>query len=624
MKSGFLTGRFKIIMLLIAAAALLLAGRFAAIMIFNTDNSLEPVLAMPNIERGPILDRNGRILAIQTSLQSVTAWTPLIKEPERTAELLAQALDMSKERILPRLSGGPGFQFIKRKASPTESRRVQGLISAGALKGISLRPESGRNYPEKNAAAHVIGYVGMDNIGLNGVEYTYNQVLSPPVVGEAIRTVYGNQVFLTLDLNIQHAVEEIARRTQTEQKATTVMILVGDARNGDILAYASAPDFDLNNFERVDQSLLRNKPISLLFEPGSVFKIFSIAAAMDRAGVRPEHSFYCPGWYEGKGPDGRTFRINCLGAHGAQNPAGILKYSCNTGAALISERFAAADFYNALRSFGFGEDTGLPLNGEEKGILRSPELWSPRSKPTMAMGQELAVTAVQVLRAATALTNKGRLLEPHIVRKIVSPEGKLVREFIPTELRQVLSPETAAGMLEMMRGVTDAGGTARLAAVEGVHLAAKTGTAQVIDPATGRYSEKAFVASCIGILPSEDPRAIVYVVIEAPQGLSYYGGRIAAPVVRETAEFLTAYLGIPRAGGGLVTHSGRVVIERRNLPEFTTKLPDLLGLSKKALLPLFSRGDLKLVIKGSGWVRRQNPAPGTPIQPGMTLTLELE
>jgi cell division protein FtsI (penicillin-binding protein 3) len=276
-----------------------------------------------------------------------------------------------------------------------------------------------------------------------------------------------------------------------------------------------------------------------------------------------------------------------------------------------------------LRLFGFGTATGIPLNGEERGVLRPTREWSPRSRPTIAIGQEISVTALQIMKAATAFANEGVLLEPHIVKKIVSPDGKLVKEYGREPVRQILSPGTARNILNYMESVTREKGTATRATIEGIRVSAKTGTSQMVDPRTGKYSSTAFVASCLALFPTEDPEVIVYVVIESPQGDSYYGGRVAAPVVREVGEFLAPYLRIPRTGQKEIQLPGRITLPRVSLPEIGNVLPDFTGLPKRALVPLLGRDDMKVVIQGSGWVYRQSPPPGTPLTKDLTVVLEL-
>ncbi|MFQ3619407.1 MAG: penicillin-binding transpeptidase domain-containing protein [Spirochaetales bacterium] len=616
--------RLKIVIISLITFSLVLLGRFTYLMLGSEYIGVQSQITLPPVERGPILDRNGRLLAIQTKLNSVTAWTPRVTQVEETSQILSEILNIPYPQIQEKIKNNSGFVFIKRKISPTENSRVLAQLAEGRLEGISLVPEFGRNYPGKSIASHVIGYVGIDNIGLDGLEYTFNQELSPPVIGSSQDMVYGNQLFLTIDLAIQQEVERIAEETFQEHRATSVMILVAEATTGDILAYASLPNYDANNLSTLSPETMKNKPISLLYEPGSVFKVFSMAALLELGVVKEENTFYCSGFYERQLPDGRTIRINCLGNHGAVNIKDILKYSCNAGAAYASDLASSDSFYRMLKLFGFGEPSGLPLNGEESGTLRPPRNWSARSKPTIAIGQEVAVTAVQVVKAATPLANDGILLQPHIVKKILSPTGRIVKEYPREPLAQVLSPQTARKILDYMETVTLPGGTATRARIPGVRVSAKTGTAQIIDPKTGTYSQTSFIASCLALFPTDAPKIILYAVVESPRGDSYFGGRIAAPLVQKVGEFLVPYLGIQREGEKVYTHPGTMVVPQISLPRINDTIPDFTGLPKKALLPLLSRKDLKVIISGSGWVYKQTPPPGTPFRPGMELILELK
>ncbi|MCX7786224.1 MAG: penicillin-binding transpeptidase domain-containing protein [Spirochaetes bacterium] len=615
--------RFRIVVIALGIFSLIILFQFGFIMLGGDGIGIDSQISLPPVERGPILDRNGRILAIQTKLNSVSAWVPNVTQPEETSKILGEILNIPEEQILEKFKTNTGFLFIKRKISPTENSRILSHLTEGRLEGISLVPEFGRNYPAKSIASHVIGYVGVDNIGLDGLEYTFNQELTPPVIGNSQEMVYGNQLFLTIDLAIQQAVEKIAEDTYTEQKASSVMILVAEAKTGDILAYASLPNYDPNILASLNPATMKNKPISLLYEPGSVFKVFSMASLLELGLVREEDTFFCNGYYEKLAPDGKTVRINCLGRHGNVTIRDILKYSCNAGAAYASDKASSESFYRMLKLFGFGETTGIPLNGEEPGTLRPPRNWSIRSKPTIAIGQEVAVTAIQMVKAATALANEGVLLQPHIVKKLLTPDGRLIKEYPREPVYQVISPHTARQILQYMASVTEVGGTATRAQIPGVRVSAKTGTAQMMDPQTGKYSDTAFIASCLALFPTESPQVIVYVVVEGPKGDSYFGGRVAAPLIQKVGEFLVPYLGIPREGEQVYSHPGILTVPRVTLPPLKDTVPDFTGLPKKVLLPLLSRKDVKVILRGSGWVYRQTPPPGTPIKTGMEIILEL-
>ncbi len=600
---------------------LLILLRYLQIMVLDPPRQPLYSSTRATIERGPILDRNGRILAIQTRLNSVTAWIPTLGDKEKTAEILAGELGLDKKSLLEKFNTHSGFLYIKRKITPTESKRIEKLINEGKLQGIALEPEYGRNYPEKQLAAHITGFTGIDNIGLDGLELTYNDILSPKPPGEK-GIIYGNQLFLTIDITVQYITEKLAREAFRKYNADSVIILVMDAKSGEFLSYTSIPEFDPNNFTSATASEKENRPVTWAYEPGSVFKIFSLSSMMEIGGITQNSHFYCDGRYEKKFPD-ETVVINCLGVHGDVTPQTIIQYSCNSGAAYASDTVSVLDFYLKLTDFGFGSKTGLPFPGETAGILKKPEQWSGRTKPTIAIGQEISVSAVQMITAATVLSNGGTLLRPHIVKKIVSPEGKLITEFHRTPVRNVIGPSVARAILNDMETATLPTGTARRLKIKGLRISAKTGTAQKIDPKTGKYSKDAFVASTMAIFPTQDPRVIIYAVIDHPRGPEYYGGRIVAPMVRELAEEIIPVLGIPKETDTVIKHPGVVKIK---LPEkliLGDKLPDLTGLSKRQLLPLFSLEGITVEISGEGWVVSQSPAPGTPIKKGMVVKLKL-
>ncbi len=610
----------------LCAAALIV--KLVQLMVVVPAREGEQTLVLPDVERGAILDRQGRILAITTKEQTVSAWVPSITSPAESAELLSRALGMDAAEIKDNWRKHPGYALVKRKAAPAEADAVRALKAEGKLAGIRLEDEYGRAYPEGRLASHVVGYVGVDNVAWDGIEYTLNDDLAPQPVGTEHETVFGNQVFLTIDVNAQYIVEKAARQAMEATRADSLMILAMDARSGEILAYSSLPDFDPNEFQKespqVDRNSLVNRPVALAYEPGSVFKIFTISSLLELGAITPESHFFCPGYYEKKLRDGSVIRISCIREHGDVTPQKILQYSCNAGAAYASETANPESFSQMLVRYGFGKPTGIPLLGETAGLLRKPSTWSARSKPTIAIGQEVSVSAVQVLAAATALANGGVLLKPAIVKKIVSADGRTIKEFGREPLWEVISPNTAREVLQMMETATSAEGTARRAAIPGLRISAKTGTAQVLNTATGKYSESDFIASMIGIFPTDDPRLILYVVIQNPKGESYLGSTIAAPVFRQAAVGLADYLGIPREGSNVASHPGEIEVRLSKKIEISSVMPDLMGTPKKLLLPLLVRDDISVTITGSGYVVRQEPPAGTKIEKGSKIVLELQ
>ncbi len=611
--------RFQIVVVLLAAAALFLVFRYAQIMLFGSPD-IPGSTAPSRLERGPILDRSGRIMAIQTQLDTVSVWKPALEDRDEVVRALSDILGQDSESLRTLLAIDRDYVVVQRTITPTQSARIRAHLAAEELSGVQLEPDQGRAYPEREAAAALVGYVGIDNVGLSGIEYMFNAELAPPP-GDTTEKVVGNQVFLTIDLTIQAHVDSLTNRLLTEHQADAVMLIVMEARTGAILAYSFAPTFDPNHFTRYDREERRNLPISKIYEPGSVLKVFSVSSFLELGGITPYDLFETSGGYVA---DGGAFQITDLGDYGTLRTEEIIKYSSNVGAAYASETVDAEDFYLMLTRFGFGRETGIAVNGEERGLLAIPERWSPRSQQTIAIGQEVGVTAVQMAAAATAIANEGVLLRPQIVDRIVSPAGRTLQRFDREAVHQVIGSETARTMLEMMYDATQADGTARRIVVPGVRVSAKTGTAEVFDPEANAYSDEHYLASTLAIVPTDDPDLIVYLVIDHPRGESTYGGRIAAPAVGELINILVPYRGIPQAENESIVHSG-VVQTPEFLPmELGNRLPNLIGAPKIEVLELLTIPGVELYIKGNGWVVRQDPPPGTVIEEGMSISVGLE
>jgi cell division protein FtsI (penicillin-binding protein 3) len=363
----------------------------------------------------------------------------------------------------------------------------------------------------------------------------------------------------------------------------------------------------------------------MAYEPGSVFKIFSLATLLDVGAITQKTLFFCDGRYEHTTPSGEKIIIKCTGEHGWVNTDKILAYSCNAGAAYASDTVDDDTFYTKICSFGFGTKTGAGVPGETAGSLRPVDEWSARSKPTIAIGQEIAVSALQILRAATAIANDGIMVTPHYVSSFATSDNKLLAQFRVAQPQRVISAQTAVIIRDGMEaGVNRDSGIGWKAGLADVRVGVKTGTAQMIDETTGKYSDTDYIASTLAMLPIEKPSLIIYMAIIRPKGRSYYGAARAAPAVREAAERLVNYLGIKRGKSPQVSRSGVINLRQQTTPTITTVIPNFTGAGKKQLLPLFARNDIRFIVKGDGWVVRQDPPPGTPFRKGMTITLEFE
>jgi cell division protein FtsI (penicillin-binding protein 3) len=623
--SSYMTGgppkhswRFTVFIVILSLAAAALLARYGYIMLGGEGEGEIRRTARP-AERGPILDRNGRVLALYTRLANVTAWRSSIRDLDEIGEELAPLLELDAGYIRDRIASSPtDFVYLKKQIDESAINLVEEAQGAGKLRGIGLEYIPGRIYPERNLASQIIGFVGDENRGLEGIEYAYEKDLAPPGDGER-----GSQVVLTIDANVQYILERLAGETLRETGAEAVLFSAMDPRTGEILGAASLPNFDPNDIRATTENQRMNRPAVWAYDPGSVFKIFSLAALLDSGAVNEDSSFLCNGYYERVTARGERIRIRCLGAHGRVNLRDIIVASCNAGAAYAADLSEEEPFYQGLRAFGFGSRTQSGMPGETAGIFYSPENWSGRSKPTIAMGQEILVSALQVLQAASAIANDGVLVPPRVVSRIVSSDGALSRPWDAGPSRQVIKPETARLIRSAMVEVTSNIGTGWRANVEDLSLAVKTGTAEIVDPAIQAYSDRDFLASCIALLPAESPSLILYLVIVKPRG-EILGGRIAAPAIRQAAESLVDYLGIPRGRNPQISHSPQVALPRDQSPVVEDTVPDFSGLSKRSLAPLFLRDDLHFEIKGEGWVRRQDPAPGAPLGPETVIYLEFE
>jgi cell division protein FtsI (penicillin-binding protein 3) len=604
--------------LIVALFALYLLIHYGRLMLGGSPPAAE---ARPRsfAERGAILDRNGRFLAIQIRLANVSVWRPSIPDIGSVSNTLAPILDIPADEIYERITSSPSnFVYIKKQVDDSAIRAVTAAREEGKIPGVSLEPIVGRIYPEKTLASQIIGFVGDENDGLAGIEYAFDDLLA----GRG-NNGNGSQVVLTLDANVQHILEQIAGRTMMETNAEAVMILAMDPRSGDILGSASLPGFDPNNIRVSSETGRMDRPVIWAYEPGSVYKVYSIAALMDSGAISGNSVFNCNGTYERVTSRGERIEIKCLGAHGRVTARDIIVHSCNAGAAYASDHLGNSSLYEMLRDFGFGSKTGAGNPGETAGFLRQPERWSDRSKPTIVMGQEIAVSAMHMIQAASAIANDGILVPPKIVSRIISGDGKTVTAWEGEKSRRILKTETARAMRSYMVDVTSSFGTGWRAAVDDLSLAVKTGTAQIIDPATRTYSSTDFIASCVAILPAESPSLILYLAIIKPKG-EILGGRIAAPAIREAAESLIDYIGIPRGRNPQIIHPSSVTVTATSPPVIRDSIPDFSGLAKRVILPLLLRDDIIVIIRGDGWVASQDPPPGTPVTSGMTLVLELE
>lgn len=617
--------RHYVILGAIVLVAVLTLGRYGKLAL----GAGGPGAATPRVVsiRGSIYDREGRLLAADTDLYDVSVWRPSVARGHEAAfaHALGVALDMPEDELLARLTGdGPDFVYLARRISGETAKAVEHAADAVGMNGLSLDRVAGRVYPERALASHLIGFVGTENKGLAGAEASFESVLAPDTSKASGGYAYGDSVYLTIDADLQFRLEQLGRAALAENAAEGLALVVMDAHTGAILGYVSLPDFDPNNFLSADRSTWVDRVSIYAYEPGSVFKVYSMGALMALGGIDANSTFVCDGQYEKTMSSGEDVVIKCLGSHGVVNVTKILEYSCNAGAAYASDTVSAIDFYAKIREFGFGERAGADLAGESPGLIRKPAEWSARTKPTIAIGQELLVTALQMAGAATVIANGGVLVRPRTLGRIVDQNGTIIDAPQPISVRRVMNEPEAQEILQSMEAVVLKTGTGWRARIDDLRMSVKTGTAQMIDPATRRYSDTDFIASTIALFPSQAPEYIVYAAIFKPKGASIYGGRIAAPFVKDVANTVADLYGVARTGSTVVSHSGRIAVSGVDAASIGSTMPDLVGTPKRSLTALLERDDINVEIVGDGWVREQSPAPGTPITAGMTITLRLE
>ncbi|HWT80284.1 MAG TPA: penicillin-binding protein 2 [Candidatus Methylomirabilis sp.] len=501
--------------------------------------------------RGTIYDRTGRELAVSLRVNSIFAQPAAIEHPAATAAALAHILDQPAEDILARLANDKPFVWLERQLDPAQTEAISDLN----LKGIGLYPESRRYYPRQELAAHVLGMVGLDDRGLEGLERQYDDLLGgQPQFVAAQQDALGRVIFrqeeperptpifdftLTIDEVLQYITERELQRAVERSRAKGGTAVVMDPHTGEVLALANQPTYDPNHYRKTPAAARRDRAVTDAFEPGSVFKVILAAGALEEGVVRPDDRFFGENGAIEVG--GVTIRDH--EKYGWLTVREILTHSSNVGAIKIGQKLGKSLYYHYMSSFGFGSLTGLDLPGETPGLMRRPKSWSSLSLSTLSMGQEISVTPIQIATAFAAIANGGTLLRPHVIHALRAQDGSLSRTLEPVAIRRVIAPETARTLLDILRGVVEEG-TGKEAALEDYTVAGKTGTAQKMDPATGRYSHRKIVASFVGAVPAESPRLVILVLIDEPETLRW-GGSIAAPTFREIARDTMKYLQVP-------------------------------------------------------------------------------
>ncbi len=505
-------------------------------------------------ERGVIFDANMGKMALSIDVTSIGAHPKQIKDVAATAKYLAKALRLDRNDLVKKLSSNTPFVWIERHVTPKKAEAVEALN----LNGVVYKSERSRFYPYKTMAAQIVGFSGVDGRGLVGVEFFYDRVLEGQqtqfmVIRDALGRGLGLEIdeendrdgknlILTIDRRIQYIAENALAEAVTQNDAKNGIVVVMSPKTGAVMAMAHYPFINANTYNKYGKDKWRNRAITDPFEPGSTFKIFSAAAAIESGVSGPHSLYYCEnGSYRiGRNVVHDTHRYQWLSLEQ------IIQVSSNIGTVKLSESIGTKNLYDTLKNFGFGEKTGIDCPGETSGMLSPYQRWKKIDNATIAFGQGIAVSAIQLITAVSAIANDGILMKPYVVQAITDKNGAIIEKFNPHPVRRAVSSETAAAVGKMMEKVTEEGGTGTKAALAGYKVCGKTGTAQKIDE-TGTYAKGKYVSSFVGFVPAENPVASILVMIDEPQK-AHYGGVVAAPVFQKVALQTLNFMNIPPDG----------------------------------------------------------------------------
>jgi cell division protein FtsI (penicillin-binding protein 3) len=596
--------------------------------------------------RGVIYDRHGAELAVSADVDSVYANPRRLKameqDPRAVARRIAKILDVDAERLAERLAADRYFVWIERRVTPNEAARIRELD----VPGIELTTEARRYYPNRHLAAHLLGFADIDGRGIEGIELAYEDRLRGSdrrvdairdrrghVVFaddmEDDRTMQGQSVVLTIDKAIQHIAErELALGVRTfEARGGSVVVM--DPSTAEILAIANYPPFNPNEPSKHPAAHRRNRAVVDRFEPGSTVKPFTMAAALAAGAVKPNQSINCENGVTRMG--GRLLHD----AHPYEwlTPTQILAYSSNIGTAKIALDLGKKDLYRGFRRFGFGEPTGLGVPGETAGILRHYRRWYEIDTVAVSFGQGMSVTNVQLATAMSAIANGGQLMQPMLVRRMTDGHGVTIEENKPRVRRQVVPRRVAKLVGQMLTAVTESGGTAMEAAVDGYLVAGKTGTAQKADYVHGGYAKDKWLASFIGFAPAERPAVVISVVIDEP-AIAHYGGTVAGPVFRRIAEVTLRHMGIASEGPQAIlakkkeqqiaVAEAEPAFEEEAVEKGESAVPNVQSLPLRQAVIALHAQSLVAEVEGSGVVIAQDPAPGKAVSHGAVVRIRLE
>ena len=591
-------------------------------------------------KRGAVLDRTGEPLALSLETQSVYARPHRIHDPASVSRALARILNLESAEVKQKITADKPFVWVKRQIGPQEAEQIQAL----SANGIGMFYEPNRFYPQGQLAGQVIGFVGRDSEGLEGLELHYNDyirgetgssVIERDALGrkvlvqgvEGLRIPPGADIHLTLDTSIQYLAEKELEATINKVRAKAGVAIVVEPSTGEVLALANYPPFNPNQFSKQSSEQKRNRAVTDSFEPGSTFKTILAAAALEEGVVGKDDLFYCEmGKYAYAGKT-----IHDTHPHGWLPFSKILQVSSNIGFTKVAEKLKRERYFRYIEKFGFGQVTGIDVPGEVPGLLRKVESWSAIDLATHAFGQGIAATPMQMVMAYAAIANGGFLMRPYLVRRVVGPKGEILLENQPHVVRRVISEKTSRLLGSMLKEVTHEGGTGTMAKLEGFEVAGKTGTAQKADLVHGGYSAGKRIASFVGFVPADAPKLVALVLVDEPEA-NVYGGIVAAPVFRNIARGALHHLGVapqkshwvPAVVGRDETPPRRLIKKEAAANGSTAGVPDFVGLSLREAIEKARAMRVKVQMRGNGYVVKQSPAPGSRWDDENVLLLKLQ
>ncbi|MBS3942818.1 MAG: PASTA domain-containing protein [Dethiobacter sp.] len=607
--------KILITLFLFALAFLALTGRLAWIQIVQADQLYEQAWEQWNRSiptrspRGSIYDRHGRLLAGSTTVETVVAIPLRIEDSVRTAQLLSPILEMEEEKLLELLTMDLSAIYLKRRVGSEVAQAVRDL----KLPGIVFTTEGQRYYPGYTLASQLLGFVGMDQ-GWGGLEIYYEEYLKgregrmffpsdrkgrqiPHDIKRYVPPKEGLDLSLTIDESIQFIVERELARAMLEYQPKQAMIIAADPRTGAILAAAAKPDFDPLNYSEFDPNYWALAPVTDSFEPGSTFKLVTMAAAIEERQFNRNEIFFCSGYANVAG-----YKIGCWTAgrgHGAINFLQAIQSSCNPAFITLGQRLGKDKLFAYINAFGFGQATGIDYPGEAGGLVFNLSQVGALELATTSFGQGVSVTPLQQIMAVSAMVNGGFLMRPYMVREMRDSEENIVYKREPEVVRQVISRETSRQVAEIMESVI-AQGSGRNAAIEGFRIGGKTGTAQKVGPG-GAYLPGQFIVSFIGVVPVDDPQFVLYIAVDSATRGAQWGSQIGAPIARRVLMDVVNYLQIPSASAPLQ-------------PVEQVEVPDLQGLTVNEAAEQVEVGGLLLRIVGEGqYIVKQTPKAGAKV-----------